>query len=103
MTDPALQFIGGDLVESLATASAHDPATGTAIGGFAVGDESDAAAAIGYARAAFDLTDWSRDRTARHRVLTQMADLLEERADDFVAALARENGRTLAEAGFEIY
>ncbi|MBM7516881.1 aldehyde dehydrogenase family protein [Nocardioides nitrophenolicus] len=100
--DPALQYLDGELVGSAATAEATDPATGTSIGSFADGGAEDAAAAVAAARAAFDRTDWSRDRALRHRVLLQMADLLEERSGLFVEALARENGKTLGEAGFEI-
>lgn len=98
----ARQFINGKLTDSAATGEAVDPSTGRTIGTFADGSDEDAAAAVATARRTFDTTDWARDRALRNRVLTQLADLLERRADDFVEALARENGKTRAEAGFEI-
>lgn len=102
MPPHALHFVDGALVDAAARGEATDPATGELLGTFALGDHAVAEAAVGAARRAFDTTDWPRDRRLRNRVLNSMADLLEERAEDFVRALARENGKTLGEAGFEI-
>ncbi|MEE6166785.1 MULTISPECIES: aldehyde dehydrogenase family protein [unclassified Mycolicibacterium] len=102
MSAHARQFINGTLVDSAAAGQAVDPATGNVIGSFADGDRRDAKAAIAAARSAFDSTDWSRNRALRSRVLHQMADLLEARKFDFVDILTRENGKTLAEASFEL-
>src|SRR5439155_4055105 len=41
-------------------------------------------------------------RSPRHLVLNGIADAIERRTDEFVRLLARENGKILGEAGFEL-
>ncbi|MDF0529242.1 aldehyde dehydrogenase family protein [Tsukamurella sp. 8F] len=78
------------------------PGDGAVLGLFAAGGEPEAAAAIEAAARAFDSTEWSRDRHLRHRVLNAVADRIEARTDELALALARENGKILREAHFEL-
>jgi acyl-CoA reductase-like NAD-dependent aldehyde dehydrogenase len=78
------------------------PADGSILGEYADADRGQATEAIAVARAAFDSTDWSRDRQLRHRVLNQLADGIERRTNDLVHMLAKENGKVLDEARLEV-
>ncbi|GAA3854404.1 aldehyde dehydrogenase family protein [Saccharothrix violaceirubra] len=78
------------------------PATGEVLGVFADGGAAEADAAIAAARTAFTTTSWARDRDLRARALLELADRLQARRDEFVTLLARENGKILAEAAFEV-
>jgi acyl-CoA reductase-like NAD-dependent aldehyde dehydrogenase len=100
--EPVGHYIDGAWTGSPTTLPSRNPATGDVLGHYAEGGASEARAAIAAARRAFDATDWSRDRDKRARALLQLADLLEARQEQFVHALTRENGKPLAEAGFEI-
>src|SRR3954447_10923144 len=95
-------FIDGRWQTSSVVSTSFSPATGEALGSFADGGAPEAQAAIEAARRAFRATSWSRDRQLRSRTLLQMADLLEDRRDQFIQGLAQENGKPLAEAGLEI-
>ncbi|MFJ3958266.1 aldehyde dehydrogenase family protein [Arthrobacter sp. NPDC090010] len=101
-TSPARHFINGELCDSAAVAESHSPADGRVLGGFHLADAEDGARMIAVARAAFQEGPWSRDRHLRHKVLNQIADAIERRTEDFVLLLSQENGKTLAEAGFEL-
>jgi acyl-CoA reductase-like NAD-dependent aldehyde dehydrogenase len=79
-----------------------NPATGKVIGTYADGGAEEAKRAIAAARRAFDTTDWSRNRDLRAKALFEMADVLEARREEFITLLARENGKILGEAAFEI-
>src|SRR3954451_6600781 len=98
----AQHFVNGALVSSERITDSSSPADGAVLGSYADADRTQGAAAIAAARTAFDETDWSRDRQLRHRALTEIADGVERRADDLVTMLARENGKVLGEAGFEL-
>src|SRR3954462_12150631 len=98
----AHHLIDGRRQGSRVVSRSFSPATGEPLGTFADGGAAEARAAIAAARRAFRTTAWSRDRGLRSRALLQMADLLERRRDRFVQGLAQENGKPLAEAGFEI-
>jgi acyl-CoA reductase-like NAD-dependent aldehyde dehydrogenase len=100
--DAAQQFIDGELVSSTRVSASTAPADGAVLGHYADADAAQGARAVAAARAAFDGSDWSRDRRLRHRVLGALADGVERRTDELVTLLARENGKVLAEAGFEI-
>jgi betaine-aldehyde dehydrogenase len=82
--------------------SSYDPATGEPIGTYAEASPEEVRAAIAAARTAFADTGWSRDRQLRARVLNELADRVRDRADELVALLARENGKIVSEAAFEI-
>ncbi|MFF9982353.1 aldehyde dehydrogenase family protein [Streptomyces erythrochromogenes] len=98
----ARHYIDGSWVDSAKRSESLNPATGQILGTFADGGAEEAEAAIAAARRAFDTTEWSRDRNARARALFEMADRLEARRDEFIALLARENGKILGEATFEV-
>ncbi|MEU4093200.1 aldehyde dehydrogenase family protein [Streptomyces sp. NPDC026673] len=98
----ARHYIDGAWVDSVQRSESLNPATGQVLGTFADGGAEEAKAAIAAARRAFDTTEWSRDRSARARALFEMADRLEARRDEFITLLARENGKILGEATFEI-
>jgi len=98
----ARHYIDGQWSDSGKRSESHNPATGEVLGTFADGGADEARAAIAAARQAFDHTGWSRDRDLRAKALFEMADLLEQRRDEFITLLARENGKVLGEAGFEI-
>ncbi|MEV6232501.1 aldehyde dehydrogenase family protein [Saccharopolyspora shandongensis] len=75
----------------------HHPATGEAIGDFAVADADDVDDAIRAARRAFDEGPWSSTRAGeRSRLLRRYADLLRENADDLRARQALDNSVPLS-------
>ncbi|NIK61377.1 aldehyde dehydrogenase family protein [Kribbella shirazensis] len=104
MTDltMARQYVGGRLVGSAKEGKSVSPADGSVLGTYADADEEQGAEAIIAARRAFEEGDWARDRRLRHRVLTELADAVEGHRDELVLMLARENGKILKDAAFEI-
>ncbi|MET9790351.1 aldehyde dehydrogenase family protein [Streptomyces canus] len=98
----ARHYIAGQWTDSAQRTESLNPATGEVLGTFADGGAEEARAGIAAARLAFDTTDWSRDRHLRAKALFEMAGLLEERREEFITLLARENGKILGEAAFEI-
>ena len=79
------------------TLDVFEPATGAAYARCADSDGADVDAAVAAASAAFP--DWSvlpADARAGH--LSRIADLIEARFEDFVAAESRDSGKTLAAA-----
>ncbi|MYW04939.1 aldehyde dehydrogenase family protein [Streptomyces sp. SID3343] len=107
MTNPAglphaRHYTAGRWSDSRTHGESRNPATGELLGTYADGGAEEARAAISAARRAFDTTDWARDRHLRARALSEMADQLALRREEFVRLLARENGKILDEAAFEI-
>ncbi|KJK48608.1 aldehyde dehydrogenase [Lentzea aerocolonigenes] len=98
----ARHFLAGQWADSGTRSESRNPATGEVLGTYADGGAEEAKSAISAARHAFDTTAWAGDRHLRAQALFEMADLLDARRDEFVRLLARENGKPLAEAGFEI-
>ncbi|MFI6276943.1 aldehyde dehydrogenase family protein [Streptomyces sp. NPDC050988] len=98
----ARHYIAGEWIDSGRRTESRSPATGEILGTFADGGAEEARAAIVAARHTFDTTGWSRNRDLRAKALFEMADLLEQRQEEFIGLLARENGKILGEAGFEI-
>jgi acyl-CoA reductase-like NAD-dependent aldehyde dehydrogenase len=98
----ARNFIDGRWVDSATISESINPATGEVLGTFADGGADEATAAIAAARRAFDTGDWSRNRDLRAAALFEMADRMAARRDELVELLARENGKVLGEAAFEI-
>ncbi len=98
----ARHYIAGQWAGSGTHRESRNPATGEVLGTYADGGAEEAKSAIRAARNAFDTTDWASDRHARAKALFEMADLLDARRDEFVRLLARENGKILGEAAFEI-
>jgi acyl-CoA reductase-like NAD-dependent aldehyde dehydrogenase len=72
------------------------------IGRFAIGTEQETAEAVNAAKNAFTTTDWKTNRELRARVLHEMADRFEARAEDLQKALSLENGKVSGEAMFEV-
>ncbi|MFC9502804.1 aldehyde dehydrogenase family protein [Streptomyces sp. NPDC057002] len=98
----ARNLVDGTWCDGHAIGESRDPATGQVIGTFADAGEVTARAAIDAARRAFAGTGWARDRQLRARALLEMADRMEQRRDELVALLSRENGKKLADAAMEI-
>jgi betaine-aldehyde dehydrogenase len=98
----ARHWIAGEWQETGNIEEARSPSTGEVLGRFAAGGAAEASAAIAAARHAFATTPWAQDRELRSRALRELADRFEERRDELALMLARENGKILAEAGFEV-
>lgn len=80
-----------------ATWTHHHPATGEAVGRFAVAGADDVDAAVSAARAAFDSGPWPRMRAKeRVAVMLRYAALLREHAGELRALLALDNGVPLS-------
>jgi betaine-aldehyde dehydrogenase len=89
-------LIDGQDVPSASTRTVYDPATGEPIAEVADATAADAERAVAAARAAFRSGVWSRITPGeRAAVLDRMADLLEERADDFARTESRNTGKPL--------
>jgi betaine-aldehyde dehydrogenase len=89
-------LIDGQDVPTSATRAVHDPATGEPIAEIADATGADAERAVQAARAAFRRGGWSRITPGeRAAVLDRMADLLEERADEFATTESRNTGKPL--------
>src|SRR5215510_8415165 len=97
MTDHVLNFIDGTLrpAASERTSDLVDPSTGEVFATAAVSDQRDVAAATAAAAAAFEL--W-RETTPSQRqaAMLRIADALEARASDLVAAESRNTGKPVA-------
>ncbi|MGW7417354.1 aldehyde dehydrogenase family protein [Streptomyces sp. NPDC054863] len=102
MTQHARNYINGRWIDSARHTASLSPSTGEVLGTFADAGVEEATSAIAAAREAFESTPWARDRNLRAKALFEMADHLEERRDAFITLLARENGKVLGEAAFEI-
>ena len=80
----ARHWIDGDWVDSATRLDSVDPATGTVIGTYADGGETEALLAIAAARRAFVETGWRDDRRLRAKALNEMADRFEARTAELV-------------------
>jgi betaine-aldehyde dehydrogenase len=95
-TQTFVMLIDGQDVAAERTRTVHDPSTGEPIAVVADGSAADADRAVAAARAAFRRGDWSRVTPAeRAAVLDRLADLLEERADEFARLESRNTGKPL--------
>jgi betaine-aldehyde dehydrogenase len=89
-------LVDGQDVPTAATRTIYDPATGDPIAEVADATAADADRAVEAAQKAFRRGDWSRITPAeRSAVLDRMADLLEERADEFARTESRNTGKPL--------
>jgi betaine-aldehyde dehydrogenase len=98
----ARHWIDGAWVDSATHRESFNPATGEAIGSYADGGRAEAEQAVVAASRVFRETDWKHNHALRSRVLNEMADRFETRANDLAQLLALENGKLLPEAGFEV-
>jgi betaine-aldehyde dehydrogenase len=97
-TDTATRalLIDGEDVATATTRTVHDPATGEPIAEVADARAAEADRAVAAARAAFRRGDWSRITPGeRAGVLDRLADLLQERADEFARAESHNTGKPL--------
>src|SRR5580704_16511282 len=101
MSEIAKHWIDGEWIGSDTVSDSINPATGAVLGQWADGGEAEARAAIAAARRAFDTSPWSRDRSLRHRALSEMADRFDAHADELGALVTKENGKILAQGMFE--
>jgi acyl-CoA reductase-like NAD-dependent aldehyde dehydrogenase len=97
----AEHWIDGEWVGSGAVSESVNPATGAVLGQWADGGEAEARAAIAAARRAFDTSPWSRDRSLRHRVLSELAGRFDAHAEELGRLVTKENGKKIAEGLFE--
>ena len=89
-------LIDGEDVAAARTRTVVDPATGDPLAEVADGSAADAERAVAAAKAAFRRGDWSRITPGeRAAVIDRMADLLEERADEFARVESRNTGKPL--------
>ena len=89
-------LIDGQDAPTSATRTVRDPATGEPIAEVADASAADAERAVAAARVAFRRGDWSRITPGeRAAVIDRMADLLEERADEFARTESRNTGKPL--------
>jgi betaine-aldehyde dehydrogenase len=98
----ARNYVDGSWSDSGDRRTSVNPATGEVLGTFADAGIEDAKTAIAAARRAFETTEWSRNRELRAQALFEMADRMAERRDELALLLARENGKILSEAAFEV-
>ena len=73
MSEIAKHWIDGEWTGSGTVSESVNRATGAVLGRWAEGGAAEARAAIAAARRAFETTPWSRDRSLRHRALSEMA------------------------------
>ncbi|MCR1782422.1 aldehyde dehydrogenase family protein [Nocardioides carbamazepini] len=99
---PAAHLVDGRWLTSGVTATSHSPADGSALGEYDDAQLPLGEQAVAAARRAFATTDWARDRQLRAKVLNEMADAIEAATDELALMLARENGKILPEAHFEL-
>jgi betaine-aldehyde dehydrogenase len=101
MAPIAQHWIGGDWVGSHTVAESTNPATGEVLGRWYDGGETEARAAVVAARTAFRTMPWPRDRSLRHRALTEMAGRVDAHAQELGTLVTQENGKKLTEGLFE--
>jgi acyl-CoA reductase-like NAD-dependent aldehyde dehydrogenase len=101
-SDVALNWVGGQWVDSPVHRPVLDPATGNQIGTFALADADLVRRAVDVAHQTFRESDWRHDRQLRAKVLNSMADRVEERRDELIELLALNNGKIVPEATFEV-
>lgn len=89
-------FVGGEYVEGVASFDKIDPVDGSLVGSVEEAGKETVDAAVRAARAALE-GEWGRLRTAdRVMLMRRVADRIEERFEDFVAAEVRDTGKPLA-------
>ncbi|CAD7698343.1 unnamed protein product [Ostreobium quekettii] len=92
-------LIDGDFVDAASgkTFPVLDPRTEDVIAQVAEADAADVDRAVGAARRAFDSGPWRKmSGRQRGRVLSRLADLVEERAEEFARIETLDNGKPLA-------
>lgn len=101
---PARHYIGGEFVESASgeTFETRDPTTGEALAEVQAGNEEDIERAVEAAREAYE-TEWAdTDATERQRLLTEIADRIEDRRGDLARIETLDNGKPIREARADV-
>jgi betaine-aldehyde dehydrogenase len=98
---PARHLIDGQWLESEDRRESINPATGESIGQYSLAGRLEAELAVTAALRSFRDTDWKTNRSRRSRVLNNLADSFEARAEEFSQLLASEVGKVLPHARFE--
>ena len=98
----AAHWIDGVYVDAGEHRDSIDPATGEIIGQYALAGAAQAQQAIDAALKTFRSSNWKDEPLLRGRVLNAMADAFERRTADLAQTLAKENGKTVQQAVFEI-
>jgi phenylacetaldehyde dehydrogenase len=94
-------LIDGKWVEAASGKSfeTYDPSTGEVLARVAEGDKEDVDRAVRAARKAFESTSWvDMSPSMRGRVIWKLADLLEERLEEFAQLESLDNGKPVAVA-----
>lgn len=98
-------YIDGEWVysQSQETFPVVNPATGETIAIVTKGGREDAQRAIAAARRAFDESGWAETHARqRAEVLNRVADLIEQRADEFAKLDTQNNGKPLRESTYDV-
>ncbi|HSJ64791.1 MAG TPA: aldehyde dehydrogenase family protein [Gemmatimonadaceae bacterium] len=98
-------FINGEWADAAEGGSFEtlNPATGAVIARVAEGDAADVDRAVSAARAAFRADSWrGMDAADRGTILWRMADIIEQRADEFARLEVFDNGKPIREAHIDV-
>ena len=97
-------LIGGTYRSASAggTLNVLEPATGKELTTVAAGDATDVDGAIRAARASFDSGVWANQSAARGRVLLRVAALIRERVEEIATLEARNAGKPIGDARWEV-
>src|SRR6266496_531529 len=98
---PRKMLIGGQWVEAASgkTHPVYNPATGAVIAHVAAGEKEDVNRAVQAARSAFESGPWrSMSPSTRGRLMTKLADLMEEHAEEFAQLETLDNGKPITVA-----
>ncbi|WXL27669.1 aldehyde dehydrogenase family protein [Ectopseudomonas mendocina] len=98
----ALNWIGGEWVDSGNHRESIDPATYNIIGIYAEGGVAEAERGVAAARRAFEQSPWKDDAPLRSKVLLDLADAFERNTQALIDILTLENGKIKGEAAFEV-
>ncbi|MDT3401331.1 aldehyde dehydrogenase family protein [Mucilaginibacter terrae] len=101
-SEPKLNWINGEWVDSRTYRDSYDPATGKLIGRYADGGLDTAVQCVSSAKAAFYNSDWRTNRQLRAQVLNELAAAFENHTEELVGMLSLENGKIAAEARMEV-
>lgn len=99
---PAKNFLGGKWLESATVSESTSPADGSVLGSFHEAEVDQVQDAISSASYTFTTSTWRTDHQLRAKVLHEMADAIEAHTDELALLLAKENGKILPEARFEL-
>ena len=101
LSNPKKMLIGGEWVDSISgkTFATYNPANGEVLAYVAEGDREDIDRAVRAARRAFESGPWaSMTPSRRGRLISKLADLLEEHLEEFAQLECLDNGKPLSVA-----